>query len=134
MSGINSLSGLNKVNLDFMLTVSLDEQRKVDANEPGQPQGVAPGSAQPAKVDSVVRKLDVLLLGAAKKSVVSDIVRNVETVGDTLVKKGVLTKEEIVQSDGRKVEVDDSKGQFVSEYFRTSCPSYYKRDYYDKMF
>jgi len=25
-------------------------------------------------------------------------------------------------------------GQFVSEYFRTSCPSYYKRDYYDKMF
>ena len=39
-----------------------------------------------------------------------------------------------MQSDGRKVEVDDSKGQFVSEYFRTSCPSYYKRDYYDKMF
>ena len=44
------------------------------------------------------------------------------------------TKEEIVQSDGRKVEVDGSKGQFVSEYFRTSCPSYYKRDYFDKMF
>ena len=43
-------------------------------------------------------------------------------------------KEEIVQSDGRKVEVDGSKGQFVSEYFRTSCPSYYKRDYFDKMF
>lgn len=39
-----------------------------------------------------------------------------------------------MQSDGRKVEVDGSKGQFVSEYFRTSCPSYYKRDYYDKMF
>ena len=45
MSGINSLSGLNKVNVDFRPTVSLDEQRKVDANEPGQPQGVAPGSA-----------------------------------------------------------------------------------------
>ena len=44
------------------------------------------------------------------------------------------TKEEIVQSDGRKVEVDGSKGQFVSEYFRTSCPPYYKRDYFDKMF
>ena len=82
----------------------------------------------------MVRKLDVLLLGAAKKSVASDIVSNVETVGQTLVSKGVLTQEEIVQSDGRKVEVDDSKGQFVSEYFRTSCPSYYKRDYYDKMF
>ena len=33
-----------------------------------------------------------------------------------------------------RVEVDGSKGQFVSEYFRTSCPSYYKRDYFDKMF
>ena len=43
-------------------------------------------------------------------------------------------KEEIVQSDGRKVEVDGSKGQFVSEYFRTSCPSYYKRDFHDRMF
>ena len=83
------------MNVDFRPTVSLDEQRKVDANEPGQPQGVAPGNAQPAKVDSVVRKLDVLLLGAAKKSVASDIVRNVETVGDTLVKKGVLTKAEL---------------------------------------
>ena len=39
-----------------------------------------------------------------------------------------------MQSDGRKVEVDGSKGQFVSEYFRTSCPSYYKRDCFDKMF
>ena len=33
-----------------------------------------------------------------------------------------------------KVEIDGSKGQFVSEYFRTSCPSYYKRDHFDKMF
>lgn len=56
MSGINSLSGLNKVNVDFRPTVSLDEQRKVDANEPGHPLGVAPGNAQPAKVDSVVLK------------------------------------------------------------------------------
>jgi len=95
MSGINSLSGLNKVNVDFRPTVSLDEQKKVDANEPGHPQGVAPGSAQPAKAESVVRQLDVLLLGAAKKSVALDIVRNVETVGQTLVKKGVLTKEEL---------------------------------------
>ena len=48
---------------------------------------------------------------------------------------GVQTKEiNQAQSDGRKVEVDGSKGQFVSEYFRTSCPSYYKRDYFDKMF
>lgn len=43
----------------------------------------------------MVRKLDVLLLGAAKKSVASDIVSNVETVGQTLVSKGVLTQEEL---------------------------------------
>ena len=76
-------------------------------NESGQPQVVAPGNAQQAKAESVVRQLDVLLLGAAKKSVAADIVNNVNTVGETLV---------------------------ISEYFRTSCPSYYKRDYYDKMF
>ena len=33
MSGINSLSGLNKVNVDFRPTVSLDEQNKGEANE-----------------------------------------------------------------------------------------------------
>ena len=97
MSGINSLSGLNKVNVDFRPTVSLDEQKKVDANEPGQPQGVVPGNAQQAKAESVVRQLDVLLLGSAKKSVASDIVKNVETVGQTLVKKGVLTDKELTE-------------------------------------
>ena len=95
MSGINSLSGLNKVNVDFRPTVSLDEQKKVDANEPGQPQGVVPGNAQQAKAANVVQQLDVLLLGAAKKSIASDIVKNVETVGQTLVSKGVLTNEEL---------------------------------------
>ena len=95
MSGLNSLSGLNKVNVDFRPTVSLDEQKKVDANEPRQPQGAAPGNAQQAKAENVVRQLDVLLLGAAKKSVAADIVGNVETVGQTLVSKGVLTQEEL---------------------------------------
>ena len=69
MSGLNSLSGLNKVNVDFRPTVSLDEQKKVDANQPGQPQGIVPRNAQQAKAENVVRQLDVLLLGAAKKSV-----------------------------------------------------------------
>ena len=42
--------------------------------------------------------------------------------------------QEIVQSDGRKVEVDGNDGQFVGEHFRTSCPPCFKRDYYDMMF
>jgi len=36
MSGLNSLSGLNKVNVDFRPTVNLEEQNKVNANEPQQ--------------------------------------------------------------------------------------------------
>ena len=97
MSGINSLSGLNKVNVDFRPTVSLDEQNKVDANEPGQPQEVVSEDAQLAKAESVVRQLDVLLLGAAKKSIAADIVKNVDTVGQTLVSKGVLTEKELTE-------------------------------------
>ena len=95
MSGINSLSVLNKVNVDFRPTVSLDEQQKVDANEPVEPQGVAPGNDEQPKATSVVRQLDVLLLGAAKKSIAADVVGNVQTVGQALVDKGVLTKEEL---------------------------------------
>ena len=64
-------------------------------NESGQQQVVAPGNAQQAKAESVVRQLDVLLLGAAKKSIAADIVNNVNTVGETLVKNGVLTDGEL---------------------------------------
>ena len=95
MSGINSLSGLNQVNVDYRPTVGFDKQKKVDANQPQQAQNVAPGNGQPAKATSVVRQLDVLLLGAAKKSVASDVVTNVATVGQTLVDKGVLTQQQL---------------------------------------
>ena len=69
MGGINSLSGLNKVNVDFRPTVNLEGQNKVNANEPQQIQDGVPENAQPVKAEakSVVRQLDVLLLGAAKK-------------------------------------------------------------------
>ena len=58
---------------------------------------MVPEDAQLAKATSVTRQLDVLLLGAAKKSVAADIVGNVETVGQTLVKKGVLTDKELTE-------------------------------------
>ena len=99
MSGINSLSGLNKVNVDFRPTVNLEEQNKVNANEPQQVQGAAPENAQPVKeaAKSVVRQLDVLLLGAAKKSVGADVVKNVETVGQSLVRQGVLSETDVTR-------------------------------------
>ena len=99
MSGLNSLSGLNKVNVDFRPTVNLEEQNKVNANEPQQVQGDAPENAQPVKAEakSVVRQLDVLLLGAAKKSVGADTVKNVETVGQSLVRKGVLSETDVTR-------------------------------------
>jgi len=99
MSGINTLSGLNKVNVDFRPTVNLEEQNKVNANEPQQVQGAAPENAQPVKAEakSVVRQLDVLLLGAAKKSVGADAVKNVETVGQSLVRKGVLSETDLTR-------------------------------------
>ena len=99
MSGINSLSGLNKVNVDFRPTVNLEEQNKVNANEPQQVQGAAPENAQSVKeaAKSVVRQLDVLLLGAAKKSVGADTVKNVETVGQSLVRKGVLSETDVTR-------------------------------------
>ena len=69
MGGINSLSGLNKVNVDFRPTVNLEEQNKV----------------------------------------------------------------EIAKSDGTNVMVGNKIG-FVGNYCVVDCPSYYKRDYLDKMF
>ena len=97
MGGLNSLGGLNKVNVDFRPTVNLEEQNKVNANEPKQVQGDAQENAQPVKAEakSVVCQLDVLLLGAAKKSVGADTVTNVETVGQSLVRKGVLSKTDV---------------------------------------
>lgn len=99
MGGINSLSGLNKVNVDFRPTVNLEGQNKVNANEPQQVQDEAPENAQPVRGEakSVVRQLDVLLLGAAKKSVGADVAKNVETVGQSLVGKGVLKQAEVTR-------------------------------------
>ena len=55
--------------------------------------------------------------------------------GNVLAQMSVRkTEEEVELSDHRHVEIDDDNGQFVSEYFRTSCPSYFTRDYYHLMF
>ena len=94
MGGINSLSGLNNVNVDFRPAVELTAPQK-DGTAPKlpvanvDPQNV-PQPGQP-EAKSVVRKLDVLLMNAAGKSVGADIAENVNTVGDSLVSLKVLT-------------------------------------------
>ena len=98
MGGINSLSGLNTVNVDFRPTVELIKPKTNNSNQllPGGdvvPQNVP----QPPKAEakSVVQQLDVLLLNAAGKSVSADTVKNVNTIGTSLVAKGVLTQKEL---------------------------------------
>ena len=98
MGGINSLSGLNNVNVDFRPTVELIKPKTGDANQPLPGADAAPENApQPPKAEakSVVQQLDVLLLNAAGKSVSADIVKNVNTIGKSLIAKGVLTQKQL---------------------------------------
>ena len=97
MSGLNSLSGLNNVNVDFRPTIELNAPKTGDANQPLPGADAVPVAApQPEKTEakSVVRQLDVLLLGAAGKSVSSDAANNVTTISQKLVNKELLTEKE----------------------------------------
>ena len=97
MGGINSLSGLNKVNVDFRPAIEPNVPKSTGANRPQPEPAVLPDDAQPpaeAGARSVVRQLDVLLLNAAGKSVAADAATNVRTVGQSLVDKGVLSRKE----------------------------------------
>ena len=97
MGGLNSLSGLNNVNVDFRPTIE-----SVQPNKTGQAPALMPElevkapqpEAQQPTANSMVRELDVLLLNAATKSVSSDAAANVTRVGDKLVEKGLITKKE----------------------------------------
>ena len=98
MGGINSLSGLNNVNVDFRPMVELIKPKTGDANQPLPGADAAPQNApQPerAEAKSVVRQLDVLLLGAAGKSVSADTAKNVNAIGKSLVAKGLLTEKQL---------------------------------------
>ena len=71
MGGINSLSGLNKVSVDFQPTITTNVQNTGNANHPQPGADAVLGEVQPEKTEakSVVRQLDVLLVNAAGKSV-----------------------------------------------------------------
>ena len=67
MGGINSLSGLNKVNVDFRPAIDANAPNDANANQPQQVlQGVPEDQPHVAATPtSVVRQLDVLMLNAA---------------------------------------------------------------------
>ena len=96
MGEINSLSGLNNVNVDFRPAITTNVQKSGNANQLLPEANVAPEEApqEMGKAKSVVRELDVLLLNAAGKSVSADAVSNLSTTVQSLVDKGVLTSEE----------------------------------------
>ena len=95
MGGINSLGGLNKVNVDFR--PAIDTGAPNNANQPQNVQQDAPDVQQPgaAAFNSIVKQLDVLLLNAAGKSIAADAARHMQDVGGKLVSKGVLTQDEL---------------------------------------
>ena len=97
MGGINSLSGLNNVSVDFRPEIGPNVQDSGNANEPKPGADAVPENVPQAKaeVKSVVQKLDVLLLGAAGKSVSADAAANIKAAGKTLVDLNVLSQEEV---------------------------------------
>lgn len=86
------------MSVDYRPTVELIKT-KPDKSNGLRPEGdIAPQNAQQppkAEAKSVVQQLDVLLLNAARKSVSTDIVKNVNTIGKSLVAKGVLTQKQL---------------------------------------
>ena len=94
---INSLSGLNNVSVDFRPTIQVNEQKPNDANRLLPEADDAPGEAQPlqkAEARSIVQKLDVLLLNAAGKSVSADAAKRMDTIGKSLVAKGIISEKD----------------------------------------
>jgi hypothetical protein len=87
MSGLNSISGLNKVNIDY----------RPEVGPAGKQQGqneivadVAQPNQQPAgTAKSILKQLDVLMLNAARRSVVTDMGRKVTSERQLLLDWGV---------------------------------------------
>ncbi len=98
MGGINSLSGLNKVNVDFRPAIEPNVPKTGNANQPQPAPIIALDEEQqpPAKAEgkSVVRQLGVLLRGAGGNSVATDGVKRMDAMGKALVKLGVIDKKD----------------------------------------
>ena len=106
MSGINSIVGLNKVDLAYRPEIKnptanngADKvQNGVNDNIINANVNVEPVQEElpPEKGEcrSVLQQLDVLLLNAAKRSIAEDAAQKTKAMGKTLQELGVITKEE----------------------------------------
>ena len=106
MSGINSIVGLNKVDLDYRPEIKNPTDKKdtgkvengandniINANVNVEP---AQEEIPPKKGEgrSVLQQLDVLLLNAANRSIAEDSAQKTRAMGKTLQELGVITKDE----------------------------------------
>jgi hypothetical protein len=98
MGGLNSLSGLGSVNVDFRPTIELNAQNTGNTTQALMPEAEANAAVAPqpeqAEAKSVVRELDVLLVNAAGKSVSADVLKVVQKKGGKLVELGVMSDAE----------------------------------------
>ena len=104
MSGINSIVGLNKVDLDYRPEIkNPTAMNGADKVQNGANDNIINANVEsvqevlpPEKGEcrSVLQQLDVLLLNAAKRSVAEDAAQKTKAMGKTLQELGVITKEE----------------------------------------
>lgn len=94
MSELNSIAGLNKVNVDYRPEVETTG-KAVKQQAPNEivAAGAQPKQSSAGTARSVVQQLDVLLLNAAKKSVAADAERKVADNRDAIVAAGISNEE-----------------------------------------
>ena len=106
MSGINSIVGLNKVDLDYRPEImnptgkngadkvqngANDNIINANVNVESEQEKVPPKKGEGR---SVLQQLDVLLLNAANRSITEDSAQKTKAIGKTLQELGVITKDE----------------------------------------
>ncbi|MBR2838459.1 MAG: hypothetical protein IKE55_06740 [Kiritimatiellae bacterium] len=102
MSGLNSIVGLNKVDVDYRPEVGQAEKSKGLSEAGGVQNGeydivdIGANEFLPEKSSarSVLRQLDVLLVNAATRSVTENAAKKAKDVGTTLQDLGVITASE----------------------------------------
>ena len=102
MGGINTLSGLNKVGVDYRPQIGPDAPNVENAPQPHQGGGdiqehddnIIFNGEPPANTKSMVRQLDTLLLNAATKSVSANTEAKMKDVSRTLVDLDIIAIED----------------------------------------
>ena len=143
MSGLNSISGLNKVGVDYRPDVNYVDDTKGSTEAKDVQNGDVivqnddenviniPNPIGGEEVGSLLQQLDVLLVNAAKRSVTTDAAQKTRNAlntvvgdkdaigGDTLVDLGIITKDEAARLFDEAVA--GSPSLVWAAYWRTRC-------------